>query len=217
MRKKNLFLCFLALCFLVCSLSKSAQASKVSESPTSRRTFSDFCEFYTYRSLVYASSFWDEYDTSFSSTYNDPSVTPVGEDLACIYCSAGYALVHKDDFTLAGLSMILFQYEDSDNRNNMYRCVVGMSSLEYSYPDDRIFLIKNSEYGGFSNAVKEMSAIFLKEISPHLEDENFYRRIKSGETIPAYSGNYDYFFEYHEVSASKEPVGAIFLVARERE
>lgn len=184
---------------------------------TQRRSIIDYCELYSYRAAKYEETpdgaAYDLKPLSCSWT------TKTTDGLLYVTTTSGSGNIHSDDLTISDMTITLNDLCANDVQNEWYTVtfILGFSALEYDTLGDNMLSLNSKIKGGEQNATDESFRIFNDVIIPTFtEDMIANLMINGGETL-IYSGNYDYYLSYHELSREDREHEYLFVTAKERQ
>lgn len=122
--------------------------------------------------------------------------------LAVVSSSAGTLTIDLTNFTVYRAAIKLMENDATRDENQRlgFRACMAVSALEYSQAEDDIMRLTYSYLGGPRNA--SVAAIDdFRQITEAMTDQAISDAI-GGERVKVYSGNYDYYLKYVDMSAA---------------
>lgn len=163
---------------------------------TERRGAFEFTELYMQRLTEFISENSLDYDLSMLPFY---LVLDQGD---CYYVStlAGDLTIRKDDLTIERFMTTYMDLSDDDDKikESIYDSLIAISALEYDDLDNTHFNLSYQWNPDCEkSAVEQTFRIYIEDIYPIINSDEFFSRIKNGEEVQVYSGNYTYCIAYN--------------------
>lgn len=200
MKKKFVLLIVVFVVLASVSLT-SANAASVQKNKTSGRNVIEYIELAMNRLTIYAEEI--KYDSRECLNPFTGLITDYANEYS-IYSSVGHLTVSKEDNTINS-AIIMTVNVDSRSislKNELYKCIASISALEFDKQADSAFSLKYA--AGLSpskDSIEEASRIWTEEMYPKFK-ETLKSTTRKNVPMLIYSGNYDYYIEYSDISGS---------------
>ncbi len=187
----------LVLC-LMFLLSIPASAT-VTDSSEKRNAF-EFCELFTERIGDTFGKYGYEWEPP-TLSYQDYDVMEMGTNTRFVTTAAGYVEISMDSCRIDGGSFLYMDLDaDTDeNTQNMLRCCVAFSALEYGRDDVQMLEFESMLNSSISSdpAIR-MIELWLENIEPVMKSKKTMVAVRNGSSQVVYTGKYTYSLKYSE-------------------
>ena len=182
--------------------------------PTTERNLMDFCESYMKRLVSVIKDNDIDYDLY---TFGGDILSDFAEEYL-VQVTAGDLIVKKENLCISEGSFTLSISSASEEKNAEYAMsfIAAFSALEHESMADSHRSLEDRLVGETQSCYEESRSIFLEVISPALTPDVF-ERVRNGEEVLLYSGNYDYYLVLYAIDRDDRKYDMYCIKAKEHE